>query len=158
MFSFPKYPLLHNATKTSFQGRQAGQGRARQGYGREALARLPVPRSGGSAALPVRHSRCQREWGGGAERTTLRGARHPRAAARRASNAPRPPACAALLPPLPAPGFEAFVFSGRCDGRKLPGESSGRACAALGSAGHRPRREVFWKGTTLLNRTAQDDL
>ncbi|XP_064364876.1 probable G-protein coupled receptor 63 isoform X2 [Dromaius novaehollandiae] len=35
---------------------------------------------------------------------------------------------------------------------------SGRARAALGSAGHRPRAESIWKGSSLLNKAAQDDL
>lgn len=65
------------------------------------------------------------------------------AAARRASNAPHSSAYAALPPSPPAPGSEAFVFPGHCDGRKLPGGTgSGRACAAPGSAGLGSHREV----------------
>lgn len=123
-------------------GRTDGRREGRKGE-REALARLPAPRSAGCAALPGQQSHRQSKWGGGAERATLRGSRQPRAAARRASNAPHFSACAALPPSPPAPGAEAFVFPGRCDGRKLPGGmGSGRACAAPGSAGLRPHREV----------------
>lgn len=120
--------------------RRAGRGRREAG---EAPARPPAARSAGSAALPGRESRRRSKWGGGAERAALRGSRQPRAAARRASNAPHFSACAALPPSPAAPGSEAFVFPGRCDGRKLPGGmGSGRACAAPGSAGLRPHREV----------------
>ncbi|XP_071598553.1 uncharacterized protein [Heliangelus exortis] len=126
---------------------------------RRALVRLPAPRTGGSVVLPGRQSRRRSEWGGGAERGCLRGVG---SRGQRASDAPHFSACAALpppLPPYPAPSFEAFVLPGRCDRRKLPGEMcSGRACAAPGSAGHGPRREVVWKGNTLLNRTEQDNL
>lgn len=129
------------------RGGGGGREEGREGR-REALARLPASPSGGSAALPVQQSRRRSKWGGGAERAALRGrgaAGGSGVAGGRASNAPHFPACAALPPPPPppAPGFEAFVFPVRCDARKLPGGmGSGRACAALGSAGHRPRREV----------------
>lgn len=84
----------------------AGSGcrRGERGGGKGALARPPVPRSGGSAALLVQQSCRWSEWGGGAERVALRrgvGSRGQRRGGR-AMPLTSPLALPVLLLPLPA--------------------------------------------------------